>query len=165
MMAVILVLSILPFRLFRRDKLTSAVGRSCWMALLTFTFVNCCLYPAILQYQAGMIAGDYLRRQLPDCKVVYMPEKGPDNYSIEFYSPCAVQRLSPDSFPSVLRRVPAIFFVTKAYSDTLYRKGFRVEPLRQFRNFHVSRLTGEFLDHRTREASVEWFELARVSMR
>lgn len=165
MMVVILVLSILPFRLFRREKLTSAVGRSCWMALLTFTFINCCLYPAILQYQAGMIAGDYLRRQLPDCKVVYMPEKGPDNYSIEFYSPCAVQRLSPDSFPSVLRRGPAIFFVTKAYSDTLYRKGFQVEPLRQFRNFHVSRLTGEFLDHRTREASVEWFELAHVSMR
>ncbi|HVW60738.1 MAG TPA: glycosyltransferase family 39 protein [Puia sp.] len=173
--AVILVLSVLPFRLFRRDTLSEAgqsgislpdiFGRSCWMALLTFTFVNCCLYPAILQYQAGMIAGDYLRHQLPDCKVVYMPEKGPDNYSIGFYSPCAVQRLPPDSFPSVLRQGPAVFFITKEYSDTLYRKGFRVEPLQQFPNFHVSRLTGGFLDHRTREASVEWFELARVSMR
>lgn len=164
MMIVILALSILPFRWFRGNALGSAVGRSCWMALLTFTFINCCLYPAILGYQAGMAAGDYLRHQLPACSLVYMPKKAPENYSIEFYSPCAVQRLPQDSFPSVLGRGPAVFFITKAYSDTLSRKGYLVERLQQFPNFHVSQLTGEFLDHRTRGASVEWFELARVSI-
>ncbi|MBN9379567.1 MAG: glycosyltransferase family 39 protein [Chitinophagaceae bacterium] len=164
-MIVILGLAILPFRLFRGNVLVSAVGRSYWMALLTFILINCCLYPAILGYQAGMAAGDYLRHQLPACGTIYMPEKAPDNYSIEFYSPCAVQRLPRDSFPAVLDRGPAVFFITKAYSDTLSRMGYRVERLRQFPNFHVSQLTGEFLDHRTRGTSVEWFELARVDIR
>jgi len=194
LMIVILALSILPFRLFRGHALVSAertggslskgqssdvsrnwtnfpevqlrdiFGRSCWMALLVFLFVNGCLYPAILRYQAGMVAGDHIRHQLSTCKIVYMPDKGPENYSIGFYSPCPVQRISTDSLPVILSRGPAAFFVTKAYSDTLSRKGYKVEPLQQFPNFHVSQLSGEFLYYRTRPASVEWFELDRVSI-
>jgi 4-amino-4-deoxy-L-arabinose transferase-like glycosyltransferase len=162
LMIVILALSILPFLLFRGNALTPVTGRSIWTALLVFAFVNCCLYPAILQYQAGMLAGDYLRRHAPDRNIVYMPEKGPDNYSIEFYSPYPVQRLSPDSLPGRLGRGPAVFFMTPKFSDTLIRKGYRVEELHRFPNFHVSQLTREFLDYRTRPASVEWFELVRV---
>jgi len=164
LMIVILALSLLPFRLFRGNALTSTTGRSTWMALLVFVFINCCLYPSILQYQAGMMASDYLRRRLPDCNVVYMPEKAPDNYSIEFYSPCAVRRLPPDSLPVTLERRAVIFFITRQFSDTLSRKGYNVEVLQAFPNFHVSQLTGEFLDYRTRPASVEWFELARVGV-
>jgi len=174
LMIVILVLSALPFWLFRGNspvtifpevQLRDIFGRSCWMALLVFLFVNCCLYPAILGYQAGMVAGDHIRRQLPACKTVYMPEKAPENYSVEFYSPCPVQRISSDSLFVVLGRGPAIFFVTKAYSDTLASKGYQIETLLWSPNFHVSQLSGEFLNYRTRENSVEWFELARVSIR
>ena len=162
-MTAILLLSILPFRLFGRNALTSAAGRSFWMALLAFFFLNCCLYPAVLRYQAGMAAGDYIRHQVPGCNVLYMPEKGPENYSIEFYSPCPVQRISLDSLPARLGRDDAFFFITPAFSDVLLRMGYQIDLLRSFPNFHVSQLSGEFLDYRTRQRSVEWFELVRIN--
>ena len=160
---VFLALSILPFYWFRGSPLTSAAGRSYWMALLVFLFINCCLYPAMLRYQAGMVAGDYLRHQLPSCNILYLPEKAPENYSIEFYAPCPVQRIPLDSLRAILVHGEALFFARPAFSDTLLREGYHVDRLQRFPNFHVSQLSGEFLDHRTRERSLEWFELMRVN--
>jgi 4-amino-4-deoxy-L-arabinose transferase-like glycosyltransferase len=170
MMAALLVLSILPFFLFRGNVLLSATGRSCWMALLTFLFINCYFYPAILHYQSGMVAADYMRREpgpsspeLSTARVVYLPEKGPVNYSIEFYAPRSVRRLDLDTLPAVLRSGPALFFMPSRFSDTLLRRGYQVRQVKTFPNFHVSQLTGEFLYYRTRQRSLEWFELAWVS--
>jgi hypothetical protein len=160
---VFLALSILPFYWFRGNPLTSAAGRSYWMALLVFLFINCCLYPVMLRYQAGMAAGDYLRHELPSSNILYMPEKAPENYSVEFYSPCPVERVPLDSLPAILDRGQALFFARSAFSDTLLREGYHVDRLQRFPNFHVSQLSGAFLDHRTREPSLEWFELVRVS--
>ena len=71
--------------------------------------------------------------------------------------------MSPDSLPAILVRGQALFFARPAYSDTLIREGYHVDRLQRFPNFHVSQLSGEFLDHRTRQRSLEWFELIRVS--
>ena len=155
MMVVILILSLLPFRLFRGHPLTAAMGRSYCMAMLVFLFINCCLYPAVLQYQAGMLAGDYIRRQVPDCRTVYMPVHGPDNFSIGFWSPCPVRRAAPAA-PG------AYYFVKELYADTLAREGYQLERLGRWPNFHVSQLTGEFLNYRTRASTVEWFTIVRI---
>ena len=159
MAVVVLFLSLLPFRLLRGHALTSAVGRSFWMAMVVFLFVNCCLYPSVLQYQAGMLAGDYIRRQVPDCRILYMPVNGPDNFSIEFWTPAPVRRFDPDS----LHGRAAYYFVKETYADTLVRNGHRVERLERWPNFHISQLTGEFLNYKTRARTVEWMTLVRLN--
>jgi hypothetical protein len=68
-----------------------------------------------------------------------------------------------DSLPVTPGRGDAFFFITRAFSNTLSRKGYEVDPLQEFPNFHVSQLSGDFLDYRTRQLSVEWFELVRIS--
>ncbi|HEY8968497.1 MAG TPA: glycosyltransferase family 39 protein, partial [Puia sp.] len=96
-MVVVLVLSILPFYFFRGSTVQTAVGRSCWAALVVYLFVNCWLYPAMLHYQAGMEAAEYVRREMrlagagapgSGPGVIYVPAEGPASYSLEFYAPC-----------------------------------------------------------------------------
>ncbi|HEX9509079.1 MAG TPA: glycosyltransferase family 39 protein [Puia sp.] len=173
-------LSILAFRIFRGSDLPAVTARSFWSALLAYTFVNFCLYPAILRYQAGTEAGNYLSSRQgstpvnsgnntaadPDSRalvtqpVVYMPEETPSNYSFEFYSRLPVQRVPIDSLPRT--RQDQLLFIPSAFSDSLVKKGFRVEDIQHFPNFHISQLTGEFLNDRTRSSTLEDYSLVRI---
>ncbi|HVU54437.1 MAG TPA: glycosyltransferase family 39 protein [Puia sp.] len=149
------------FYFFRGGTVATAVGRSCWAAMVVYLFVNCWLYPSLLQYQAGMQAAEYLRREKTQ-PVVYLPENGPVNYSIEFYAPGAVRRIGLDSLAGVLEGGPVLFFMPARFSDTLRQKGYSVRTVKTFPNFHISQLTGEFINYRTREKSLEWLELAWI---
>lgn len=167
-MAGVVALALLSFYFFRGSTVQMVVGRSYWAALIVYLFVNCWLYPAMLRYQAGMAAGEYIRcamrpdgTQGPAPKVVYIPAEGPVSYSMEFYAPCAVQRIGRDSLADVLKKGPALFFLSSR--DSSLQEQYRVQTIKAFPNFHVSQLTGEFVNYRTREKSLEWFELAWVS--
>ncbi|HXB91866.1 MAG TPA: hypothetical protein VNU72_06240, partial [Puia sp.] len=164
--AVILFLSLLPFLLFGGRQLPAAVLRSCAMALVACTFVNFELYPAILRYQAGTQAGRFIgsRQSALPAGVIYTLEEGPANYSFEFYCPYPVQRISMDSLRTVvsLRSLPTLVFTPSSLADSLRTKGFPVNILRQFPNFHVSRLTGDFIDYRTRISTLESYTLLEI---
>jgi 4-amino-4-deoxy-L-arabinose transferase-like glycosyltransferase len=157
-MVIVVALALWAFYLFRGGELTTAAGRSFWMAMLIYLFVNAWFYPSILRYQAGMAAAEYMRRDMrPSPNVVYIPAEGPVNYSLEFYAPCSIQRIARDSLARVLTRGPALVFASSG--DSLLQKMYRLRMAKSFPNFHVSQLTGEFVDFRTREASLEWFGL------
>lgn len=162
-------LSIFSFYIYRGSELPAVMARSFWAALLVYAFINFCLYPAILRYQAGTEAGNYLDsrlRLLPGARgediagqTVYMLQEAPANYSFEFYSPLPVQRVSLDNLPRA-----GVFwaFFPSSFTDSLLQKGFRIEKLHQFPNFHISQLTAEFLDYRTRSSTLEDYCLVRV---
>ncbi|HEY4063273.1 MAG TPA: glycosyltransferase family 39 protein [Puia sp.] len=152
----VVLLSLLSFWLFRGRELPASIGRSYCLSLIACAFVNFCLYPAVLQYQAGTQAG----RVAPS--PIYMPAEGPVNYSFEFYCPRPVIRVSSDSLSALLDKGPVYIFSPSSWADTFKRKGFRVASLRRFPNFHVSQLTGEFIDYRTRDSTLEWYSILWV---
>lgn len=158
----ILVQSLLPFGLFRGAAPPVPVTRSFWLALVAFSFVNFILYPAILRYQAGTQAGRWLDAH-PAVPAVYLLQEAPVNYSIEFYSPVPVRRIPMDSLPAVLSAGPAVVFAPAAFADTLAAKGYGSGILQTFPNFHISQLTGEFLNYRTRPKAVSSYALLQCS--
>lgn len=156
----IILLAIIPFLLFRGRLLTAAVTRSLWMALLVFSFVNFVLYPAILQYQAGTQAGRAVAG-LPEAKgPVYMFREAPSVYSMEFDCPLPVERVSMQDLP--VSGGPVLVFAPTAFADSLAERGYHTETIRQFPNFHVSQLTGEFLNYRTRNAVLQSYSILSV---
>jgi 4-amino-4-deoxy-L-arabinose transferase-like glycosyltransferase len=157
------ILSLLPFLLFRGAALPVSITRSFWLALLAFSFVNFVLYPAILHYQAGTQAARWIGRSEPGAAVVYLLQEAPVNYSIEFYSPAPVRRIPIDSLSGVLAGRPGLVFAPAAFGDTLVRHGFHAGILQSFPNFHISQLTGEFLDARTRARVIETYAVLSVS--
>jgi hypothetical protein len=88
--------------------------------------------------------------------------EAPVNYSVEFYSPAPVWRIPMDSLGQVMAGGPALVFAPAAYSDTLTRRGFHANILQSFPNFHISQLTGEFLNNRTRSSVLEKYALMAV---
>ena len=199
-------LTFLAFRIFRGNELPAVTARSFWSALLAYTFVNFCLYPAILRYQGGTEAGKYIsrlaagseskaagtvaeKRQGKDLRTVYMLEEAPANYSFEFYCQLPVQRVSIYQLSQIVQgasgrqqdlvefnddikndmqgtmpgtRQQDLVFLPAAFGDSLVKRGFRVEPLQEFPNFHISQLTGEFLNALTRASTLEKYSLVRV---
>jgi len=182
-LGVLLVFSATPFLLFRGGELPSAIARSYWVALLTYGFINFWLYPGILRYQAGTEAGRYVsglpeeayrnnrdyggaqpsgEHRLMSPPTVYMLQEGPVNYSFEFYCRAPIQRIPGDSLSSVVRSGKALFFLPSASLAILSQKGYKWQELKGFPNFHISQLTGSFLDYRTRPAVLEWYSVALV---
>jgi len=161
-LAGLVILSLLPFLLFRGTELPVSFARSFWLAMLVFAFVNFGLYPAILQYQAGTQAGRWIGHT-PDISAVYLLREAPVNYSIEFYSPVPVRTIPIDSLTNTLSNGPVIVFAPSRFRDSLQKRRYSVDDLRQFPNFHISQLTGEFLNDRTRSSVLEAYSLLRVN--
>lgn len=163
LMGAILFLSLLPFLLFRGRQPPAPVARSFWMAMLVFAFVNFILYPAILRYQAGTQAGRYTAAlPLPPSAPIYLLREAPVDYSFEFDCPHTVERIPIDSLSAVVQGGDALVFAPSAFADTLERRGYQAKLMRSFPNFHVSQLTGEFLNYRTRASVLTPWALIRV---
>jgi 4-amino-4-deoxy-L-arabinose transferase-like glycosyltransferase len=161
LLVAIALLSLLPFLLFRGSAVPVSVIRSFWLALLVYAFVNFQLYPAILQYQAGTRAGRWLARS-GVVSPLYLLQEAPVNYSIEFDCPAPVRRIPMDSIPAALTKGPVTVFAPYAFADSLSARGYKPAILREFPNFHISQLTGEFLNQRTRASVLEKYALITV---
>jgi len=153
-MIVFLLLAVLPLVVFRGPALPKPVTRSFWMAMLVFTFVNFSVYPTILKYQAGTQAGNYLyRADGADSTgpTAYLLQEAPVDYSFEFDCPRPVQRLTMDSLARTLTPSGKVLvFAPGSFADSLTRHGLHTTALASFPNFHISQLTGEFVNYRTR---------------
>ena len=158
----IVLLSVLVFFAVRGDALPVSITRSFWLAMLVYSFVNFVLYPAILRYQGGTYAGRWMAMYHPEAPAVYILEGAPVSYSLEFNSPVPVRRIAFDSLPSVMTKSPIILFGKLSLVDTFNRRGYSANVLNFFPNFHVSQLTGEFLNARTRDSVVENYILIKV---
>jgi 4-amino-4-deoxy-L-arabinose transferase-like glycosyltransferase len=173
-MILYLALAVLAFVLFHGSRLPMLLGRSFWMAMLVFTFVNFSVYPTILQYQAGTQAGNYLDTvdtQTADAgfpplydRTAYLLVEAPVDYSFEFDCPRPVERLGMDSLARKLApNHAALVFAPRVFADSLSRHGLIAgRELGQFPNFHVSQLTGEFVNYRTRTSVLKPWSLFLV---
>ncbi len=168
--------------------LLASMGRSFCMAMIAYAFINFCFYPALLRYQAGSEAARYMkeagvqegtalkdRAGIPGPGMrgsayigsIYMLREAPMDYSFEFYCSTPIKWTEIDS----LRYEPALqkgsgegmlLFLPASFRDSLLRRGYVVEELKRFPNFHISQLTAEFLDYRTRDASLGAWLLVRA---
>ncbi len=157
LLIVILALSIVPWLLFRGRSLPAAVSRSLWMALLVFAFVNFIVYPSILRYQAGTQAGHSLPA---GDAAVFLLQEAPVNYSFEFDSPRPVERIPIDS---LFDKKDALVFAPAAFADTLAKRGYKTDIIRKYPNFHISQLTGPFVNYKTRESVIQWYAVFKVN--
>lgn len=170
-MALLAALAFFSFRLFRGGSggaLPTAIGRSYCIALLAYAFINFCLYPRLLQYQAGAGAGRAIGVMAaaapagPSFPPVLMPEGMPVNYSFQFYCPLPIAHVPIDSLLDGGAGKEALVFLPAEKTGGLRQRGYIVEELQSFPNFHVSQLTGEFLNYRTRQATLTSYQLVRI---
>jgi len=149
--------------LFGRGRwLPALLGWTIGGAMLAFGFYNLFLYPNLMPYQAGGEAAFYTNehntRQRP------AGQYGLNSYSFEFYlHQKARYWRTKAELTEAARQQPVWVVSTPLHLDTLQREGWTVSRLDTFQYFHVTKLTGPFLNHKTRAGATEAYMMAEIS--
>lgn len=159
--AVSVVVVIIAKVYFKEPGLNKLIATTSAISLVLFLFLLNFFYPKLLQYQAGMVAGKYLENNKIAAKTATLNAW---SYSFEFYAPGFVDYVNKvDDINSFLGKDTAgAFYTTEATIAELKQKGYQVNVLQRQGYFHISMLTGAFLNPATRESQLERMALIMV---
>ena len=119
------------------------------VVLFVNIYFNLVYYPALTLYQSDSQAAFWLNKhngsKLPIVKVN-------NNYfhAIDFYSNEPVLDYLPGE-EHLLPKRPYILFAETETIDHMKQRGIKLEPLKTFESFQVTRVNGKFLNHNTRK--------------
>ncbi len=126
--------------------------RSGLAVLIVSLFANLIFYPDLLKYQSGNEVAFYINKNLPGIPVarigIIMP-------SGEFYLDRHMGITDSSSIAEKKLSKPVLLFLTAGEMEQLKRTGSQFEMVKEFNDFHVTVLTPEFLNPKTREQQLE----------
>ena len=133
-------------------------------SIVLFLFLHNFFYPKLLTYQSGMMAGKYIDSiNIHNTSAMFKA----GSYSFEFYAPGYVQRLDTitDLDRFIKKDSNQVIYTTKDKLEELKQQGYHYSTLANFPDFHISMLTGRFLNPSTRDREVKEAVLIRVQKR
>ena len=145
----------------RKDLILNAAYKAVCFAFLLSCFLNLCLYPTIMNYQAGMHSGRWYNQHQPLTQRVTL-YRCVAQTSFTFYCNAPFNYADTIKQPDVREGKSLIIYGNKTEIDSLPAKGFKVDVLQRFDYFHISELTGKFISSETRPSQLSTFEIARV---
>lgn len=136
--------------------------RTLLAAIIVNLYLNLVFYPSLLKYQAGSEAAMWVNRNNPDkLPMVQCIRFGDYGYSLEFYLNQPLYTIGEDG----KGRLPAPPFLMYAYPDNiayLKTKGWQIQTIKTFKRYWITRLTPAFLNHASRESTLETVEVVLV---
>lgn len=145
--------------IYRGSGLAQMAVKGTAFAVLLFIFLNLLFYPALLRYQPGMQAGKWLQQRAPgSAAVLYRC----NIYAFEMYAPGIPARAGGIKELEQLcsrSKLPLYLLVPEeAVPDMHSSNNLAVERVAAFDGFHISQLTGAFINAGTRKRHLEhWF--------
>lgn len=158
--ASVIIVSLIIFFLFKRKDAGVIVGRSFMMGILLFGFLNLSFYPALLKYQSGSEAAAFINRTEPGKAVCTYDE---DSYSFAFYinqpvtNYYSLKAIKAESINHTL-----ILFTKEEHLATLLKAGLNIKVICRFSYFHISQLTGKFLNYKTRRQATSNMIVSKI---
>ena len=156
---ILLAIAIILYRLFPGNNFENIIGRSFTAVLAVNLLLNCLVYPELFKYQSGDAAAAFLKKNNHP-GTVYTISEISSEYAFEFYAVQPVNQLKRSELNSLKDSV--LVFTPKIEIDSLRKDGFTVNEIRSFPHFHISRLTGTFINHHTRNQAVDSVTLATI---
>lgn len=158
---VIVVLACFGFAVFLMILSKDSYKRIFLSSLITIMGVNILLnahvYPTLLTYQAGSMAGKYLAEQ-------NLPEEAYGLYTIshglDFYSGSVAPLIGIDT---ITERSNILVYTNERGMNEIRDLGVGHELVKEFDRFHVTELTMEFLNPNTRSNTLEKRYLIKVN--
>jgi len=144
--------------LFSKVSLVHLVARNAILSLLFMLFSYGFFYPALLQYQAGMCAGLWLKKNYPhDSAKVY----GVYSFAFDFYAPGDITYVEEVSGLEPLSGDRQIVFLPSSMLGSL-RSNYKVKLLKHFDQYHISKLKLDFINYKTRSDVLTRFSLVEL---
>jgi len=156
----ILACGAFTFACIKGEAVKTLIGRSAMISITLALFLFIFFYPAILKYQSGMQAGNWLKENYPTAKPAVLNYI--DAFSFDFYAPGAVKYFYSCADLNKNKAVKdLVIYVPEAELSNLKRE-YNTEILKTFEYFHITKLTGKFLNAGTRQKVLERFYLVKV---
>lgn len=160
MIGMLLVVLAGSFLLFKGIKLETIIARSAFVSVGLMLFLFIFFYPAILKYQSGGIAGTWLKTNHPAAKPAVLNYI--DAFSFDFYAPGEVKYLhNYEDLDKIKQEPNLVIYVSEAELSKL-KSEYGAEVLKSFEYFHITKLTGKFLNAKTRPQVLEHFYLVKL---
>ena len=160
MIGILLVVLAGSFLLFKGIKLETIIARSAFVSVGLMLFLFIFFYPAILKYQSGGIAGTWLKTNHPAAKPAVLNYI--DAFSFDFYAPGEVKYLhNYEDLDQIKQEPNLVIYVSEAELPRL-KSEYGAEVLKSFEYFHITKLTGKFLNAKTRPQVLEHFYLVKL---
>ncbi len=156
---VLLTVALVVYRFFPGNQLVNIFGRSFLAVLAVSLFLNFLVYPEIFNYQSGMKAASFLKKNNQSEPVYTFSELIPE-FAFEFYSAQPVYLIKQSELYTLKGNIRV--FAPKIKIDSLRNEGFIIQDTLSFPHFHISKLNGTFLDSRTRARVIDSSMLATI---
>lgn len=157
---ILIVVLVIAFLLFKGILLETIIARSAFLAVGLMIFLFIFFYPALLKYQSGMQAGNWLKQNYPTAKPAVLNYI--DAFSFDFYAPGEVKYLHNYSDLDKSKNLKDLVIYIPEQELAKLKSEYHAEILESFEYFHTTKLTGKFLNVKTRPQVLERFYLVKI---
>ncbi|QXU41975.1 glycosyltransferase family 39 protein [Pedobacter sp. D749] len=157
---VLIVILAISFLLFKGILLETIITRSAFLSVGLMIFLFIFFYPALLKYQSGMQAGNWLKQNYPTAKPAVLNYI--DAFSFDFYAPGEVKYLHNYSDLDKSKHLKDLVIYIPEQELAKLKSEYNAEILKSFEYFHTTKLTGKFLNAKTRPQVLEHFYLVKI---
>jgi len=157
---ILIVVLAISFLLFKGILLETIIARSAFLSVGLMIFLFIFFYPALLKYQSGMQAGNWLKQNYPTAKPAVLNYI--DAFSFDFYAPGEVKYLHNYTDLNKSKNLKDLVIYIPEQELAKLKSEYHAEILKSFEYFHTTKLTVKFLNAKTRPQVLERFYLVKI---
>jgi 4-amino-4-deoxy-L-arabinose transferase-like glycosyltransferase len=157
----IILLAVLAFainRFFPGDALQHIIARSFGVIMVVNLFLNTLFYPELFKYQSGSEAAGFLNTTKPD--EAYMFNMVSSEYSFQFYYKGELKWIERQYLDTMQKEI--VVYTSRKMIDSLKNMNYFVHITLELPHFHISQVTGKFLNEVTREKAIKQYVIATI---
>lgn len=123
-------------------------------------FLNLVFYPTLLKYQAGAKSAMYVNKEYPQYNVI---ATGLDDWLLDYYLKSKLTRIEDIAELKKIQNDPDILIYTDDnFLKSMKESNMSYSVLKSFDYFHTTRLNMKFINHLTREKSLDKRYLIKI---
>jgi hypothetical protein len=153
----------LAILLFLRYRITGKMRvfiYTCLVSVLLNFYLNLVFYPRLLYYQSGSRVAEYVNEHHPGQPVRAL---GVLSFTLHFHADAEIRDRNLSELAEELDVSEMLVFTSENYLDSLDVMHVEYEILDTFDHFHTTRITGNFLNHKTRQETLHKYYLVSAT--
>jgi 4-amino-4-deoxy-L-arabinose transferase-like glycosyltransferase len=154
-LAITIIITQFNSKILNELSLQSIITKGALFSVLFAGFFNGFFYPSVMQYQAGMNAGKWQQKNLPNAVI---PMYRANEFSFDFYGNSTI-KIENNLTEVLASKDSALLFSSAIEINKINKDSFKVSPLQWFPYYHITELKLDFINHKTRANTLDSFAI------
>ncbi|WP_131539258.1 ArnT family glycosyltransferase [Pedobacter nototheniae] len=157
---ILVLITGVAFALFKGNSVDRIIARNTLLSVSLMIFLSGFFYPSVMKYEAGMQAAKWLNKNHPEGKAAVLMNG--DSYSFDFYAKGDPKYFwSYEQLDQAQNKNELIIYLPETEIANLKNK-YQVEVLKDFDYYRVTKLSGNFINPKTRAETLVKYYLVKI---